>query len=57
MGLGALDSSYLARTQARDERKMKAEERKSTSGSLLEVEEQEDFNDDHSDEEGDEEPA
>ena len=57
MGLGALDSSYLAKTQARDERKMKAEERKSTSGSLLEVEEQEDFNDDHSDEEGDEEPA
>ena len=37
MILGALDTSYLARTQARDERKRKAEGRKSetvTSGSL-----------------------
>ena len=45
MILGALNTSYLARTQARDERKRKADGRKSetvTSGSL-ELEDVEDF--------------
>ena len=50
MILGALDKSYLTKTQARDERKRKAEERKSeaiTSGSLqdLLIDDQEDFGD------------
>ena len=50
MILGALDKSYLTKTQARDKRKRKAEERKSeaiTSGSLqdLLIDDQEDFGD------------
>ena len=50
MLLGDLDKSYFTKTQARDKRKRKAEERKSetiTSGSLqdLLIDDQEDFGD------------
>ena len=66
MTLGALDTSYLARSQARDERKRKAEGRKAEtvkSGSLLEFEDEENFDDqqqgpdDFPDEEIDQQPA
>ena len=60
MVLGALDTSYLARTQARDERKRKAETVSSVSlpdlVSLVELGEEDEQQepDDHADEEEDE---
>ena len=60
MILGALDKSYLIKTQARDERKRKAEERKSetiTSGSLQDrvlSDDQEDFGDEQKEPDEDE---